>query len=623
MKKLQLILLDASLLAPAAEFCAEHQIQLCDKAELRVSATVGEVLSVKRTSDGAAITYRARNELFRALTMLSDVLQGGADVVEASAYRLLSYMGDCSRNAVYNMPTAKLMVRRLAGMGYNSMMLYIEDTYELPEYKYFGLMRGRFTEEELKELDAYAASYGLELIPCIQTLAHLTTALRWPDFNGYRDSGDILMVGDERTYRFLEAAIRQCRKCFRTNSINIGMDEAHLVACGEYLKRNGYRKPSDVMLEHLDRVVKICHEAGLRPMMWGDMFFRMAFDGAYYIDEGKLPEDVVAKVPEGLDMVYWDYYTMNSKRFAHMLDCHTQFKNDIIFAGGAWKWSGFGGHNAFSLKSTEMQLRLCAERNIDRIIVTAWGDNGGEASQFSVLPSMLYFAERGYLAKHPDAEWLNNRALQCFGTTWENLMAFDLTNALPESTVELLDHPATPAKYLLFNDPFERLLDCHMNRENVADEYAKRAEILLSKANDPCVGYALESLGLLCRVLANKSDLGWKLHEAYLADNKAELSRLANETVPQIICDLKAFLESFRRQWYRENRPNGFIAQEIRIGGLLTRMESVKQRLNAYVSGEIEEIPELKDAPLPIIPNSDGKYINFNRWSQTVSAGVL
>ena len=115
-------------------------------------------------------------------------------------------------------------------------------------------MRGRFSQEELKEIDDYAYDLGIEVIPCVQTLAHLATALRWPGF-GFQDTGDILLVGDERTYKFIDAILGVCAKCFRSRRINVGMDEAHMLARGAYLDKNGYRPPSEVMLEHLDRVV--------------------------------------------------------------------------------------------------------------------------------------------------------------------------------------------------------------------------------------------------------------------------------------------------------------------------------------------------------------------------------
>ena len=46
----------------------------------------------------------------------------------------------------------------LEKMGYNTLMYYTEDTYEVKDEPYFGYLRGRFTADELRELDAYAAN---------------------------------------------------------------------------------------------------------------------------------------------------------------------------------------------------------------------------------------------------------------------------------------------------------------------------------------------------------------------------------------------------------------------------------------------------------------------------------
>jgi hypothetical protein len=166
------------------------------------------------------------------------------------------------------------------------------------------------------------------------------------------------------------------------------MDEAHMLGRGEYLKKNGYRDPADIMLEHLDRVVKICKEFDFAPMIWSDMFFRMAF-GKYNVYEGSIPQTVIDRVPPEVTLIYWDYYTMDPTLARHMQDCHLQFsKNHIAFAGGAWRWSGFGAHNAFSLKSTNVQLNECEKSGIKTIIATAWATNSSEASQFAVLASL-------------------------------------------------------------------------------------------------------------------------------------------------------------------------------------------------------------------------------------------
>ena len=622
MKQIQLVGVAQELIAPITELCEEIGISV-GNAGVCLSLCEGDHMGLKGSADGAVITYRAKHEIFRAVTYLPAFLEKGAEVEERGKFQMLCFMGDCSRNAVYNIPTAKKMIRTLASMGYDSMMFYTEDTYELTDYRYFGTMRGRYTAEELKLLDDYADSFGIELIPCIQALAHLSTALRWPDFSGYTDTDDILMVGDDRTYAFVRTAIQHFKSCFRSRQINLGMDEAHALARGRYLKKNGCREPSEVMLEHLDRVMEICRELGMHPMIWSDMFFRMAHN-TYYIREGWLPEDVIKKVPEGLELIYWDYYTMDRERFGHMLDCHAQFDNPVSFAGGAWKWYGFGAHNAFSLKSTEMQLDLCEERGMGRVIVTAWGDDGGEASQFSVLPSMLYFAERCYNDKSVmTSDWMNARALACFGASFDELMCFDLPDSLPETCVEAINSPRCPSKTLLYNDLLERFMDRHMNRENVTREYAERSKKLLEIAKTSKFGYALETLGKLTYAVSLKAEMGWRIYEAYQANDRDTLAKIAREEIPALSVALADFLETFRRQWYRENKTFGFSCHEIRLGGLMAKVESARLRLLGYLNGEYAEIEELKTAPIPYSPNSDGQYLAHIRWRPMNAPGIL
>ena len=98
---------------------------------------------------------------------------------------MLGVMLDCSRNAVLKVETIKRYADIIKKMGYNTLMLYTEDTYEIESQPYFGHLRGRYTKQELKEIDAYCNEIGLELVPCIQTLAHLATMFKWQ--NEYDD----------------------------------------------------------------------------------------------------------------------------------------------------------------------------------------------------------------------------------------------------------------------------------------------------------------------------------------------------------------------------------------------------------------------------------------------------
>lgn len=592
------------------------------KNSVTVNAKKGSCLSVKLEGGKIELVYPSKVGFFRALSFVPAVI-GGGDAVYEEATRaddMLCYMGDMSRNAVYNLPSAKRMIRYLALMGYTSLMLYTEDTYEIPEYPYFGHMRGRFTKEELKEIDDYAFMFGIEVIPCVQALAHLTTALRWPDFRGYKDTDDILMVGNEKTYKFVEAILKTCRECFRSDRINLGMDEAHMLGRGNYLTQHGYRPAPELMLEHLDRVVALCEQYNYHPMIWSDMFFRMAFGGAYRVSEGEIPPEIIARVPKNLTLIYWDYYSLDSGIFTHMVDCHLKFNNPIAFAGGAWKWYGFAPHNRFSIVSTEMQLDVCRDKGIKNMIVTAWGDNGAEASQFVPLPVLLYFAEHEY-AGRKDNEWLEKRAMECFGIGYEALLTLDSPNELEGITLEA-GRPLNPSRYLLFNDPLEGLMDMHLDPEHAPADFAKNAEKLRQYVKNKDFGYMYDTLAALCDLLAIKCDFSIRLRKAYLAKDNEALAKI-NAEIPEIIKRLDTFTKKLRFQWYHENKTFGLTNTELRLGGLKERLNSVKLRIDGYLNGKYEKIEELEQPVLSISGKKEPEYISYQSWLLNSTVGVM
>ncbi len=109
----------------------------------------------------------------------------------------------------------------------------------------------------------------------------------------------------------------------------------------------------------------------------------------------------------------------------------------------------------------------------------------------------------------------------------------------------------------------------------------------------------------------------------YSTKDTATLKQLVEKDISAIITELQNYISAFRRQWYHENKTFGFITQEIRLGGLTERMRSVQLRLNAFLNGEIDQIEELEFPALPMRPRYERKYISFNKWRQTLNAGIL
>ena len=172
-------------------------------------------------------------------------------------YECFGVMLDCSRNAVMTVSAVKRMIDCLAKMGYDTLELYTEDTYEVEGEPFFGYLRGRYTGEEIQEIDPYAKAHGVELIPCIQTLAHFTAFVRIGQCGGMFDTADILLVGEDRTYEFIDHLFASLAKNFSSRQVNIGMDEAHMVGLGRYLDKHGHRNRFDILIEHLQKVAEI------------------------------------------------------------------------------------------------------------------------------------------------------------------------------------------------------------------------------------------------------------------------------------------------------------------------------------------------------------------------------
>src|SRR5699024_5206253 len=148
-------------------------------------------LEVTCENDQASITYQKTHDFFRGRGLLVEQLGVGHNIIsidERPQFQTLGPMLDMYRNADMNERAVKRMIHRLALIGFNAAMHYMEDTYEVKGEPYFGYMRGRYSQQELKQYDDYANQFGIELIPCIQTLAHLEEFLKWDAAFKYKDT---------------------------------------------------------------------------------------------------------------------------------------------------------------------------------------------------------------------------------------------------------------------------------------------------------------------------------------------------------------------------------------------------------------------------------------------------
>lgn len=533
-------------------------------------------------------------------------------------FRRFGIMLDCSRNAVMTVNSLKKWIDITADLGYNTLLLYTEDTYEVKDNPYFGYMRGRYTQEELREVDRYAASRGMELIPCIQTLAHLRAIMRWPIYESHMDTDDILLAGDEAVYKLIDQMFETISGCFISRTINIGMDEAHMIGRGKYYDLHGDSDRSQILIDHLKRVAEIGKKYGFTLTMWSDMFFRLVAGHNYYDSSAKINEEIKKQIPNNVQLIYWDYYSMDRNHYDRMLTAHEKIKEDIWFAGGLWTWSGFAPHNEYGMKVTTAALKSCLEHSVQDIFLTMWGDDGGECSKFAMLPSLFYASE---IAKgNTNKGSIKEKFKRKYGISFDRFMLLDLPGTPNCATDEICN----AEKYLLYNDCFMGLMDSTISgNENM--QYAKCARRLsLMKKNEEW-GYLFATQQALCEVLALKADLGIRTRNVYESKDKDALKDLITD-YRKLQKKLEIFYKTYKKQWYIENKPHGFDVQDIRIGGLMTRIESCADRLENLFEDRIQVIEELEEKQLDIGGKGETfahEHFCFNSWGKTVTTNVI
>ena len=520
-----------------------------------------------------------------------------------------------SGNANLNLSALRRFIDFVSDFGYQTLILGLDDMIRVPEEPYYGYLRGGYSVDELASLDEYASEKGLELDPSCQMLAHFGCLRKVPEYETIIDIDDILMVGEERTALLLKRLLSALRRAFRTKRIHIGFDEAHHVGLGKYLDEHGYRNRFDILLEHLNLVDGLCRERGFHPEMWSDMFFKLANKGVYYDKTVELPESVISKIPEGMGVCYWDYFTTGEETLSHMIKQHLRMNRPLSFAGTITNFAGFAPANKASIEILKRQLPVVRKNGIDSVLITLWGDDGNDVSPFASLPGL--FATSCFLDGMSDEEVIKERFFEKTGMPFDCFSCLDEPNRTPVNPN--LEKVSISSKSLFYNDPFLGWKDFELAKVgNIdygeAEKKLRRAKESISAEFQPLFEKEIR----LCSFLAVKYDLGLKTRSYYQSGNQEGLKEMIS-VYEECEKRLLAFEAAFKDEWHRFNRPYGWDVQTVRLGGLSLRLKECRERISLYLSGKIEKIDELEESLLPYAPFDSA----FNLYQGFVSVRNL
>ncbi|OGS22317.1 MAG: hypothetical protein A2252_05730 [Elusimicrobia bacterium RIFOXYA2_FULL_39_19] len=579
-------------------------------------------LCIKQIQNGILVNYKRKIDALRALGHLFGQLYTNNEenkYTEQSNFEMLGAMLECSRNGVLTVDNVKAFIRRLSLMGVNTLMLYTEDTYEVPGEPFFGYLRGKYTQKELKELDNYADNLGIEMFPCIQTLAHLAQVLQWQDT--YRDISQdwlnsyILLAGEEKTYKFIEKIVSAASAPFKSKKIHIGMDEAWALGQGKYLEKHGKVSKTEIMKQHLKKVITICKKKNLKPMMWGDMF-------VYHRNKNvKVTKDMINAIPKEVELIYWDYYRTDKENYNQFIKLYRQLKKEPIIAPGAWNWNYFWSDLKFAYATIGPCMTAAREKNLTKAFITTWGDDGMENDIYSALPAIQYFAEHGYNNK-PGKQLLKTNF---YGSCLGNIEKYELANLLDDKFYikKYFPEETNPSKWLLWDDPLIGLCEPHQEGMSFKKHYQELSLKLQKEIKGDVYSKRLVFPCQIAKVLALKCDIRKNIVKAYKSGNKKGIKQLISNELNPLITETRKLWKVHRTVWLSTYKPFGLEVIEIRYGGLINRLESLKDRLNDYISGDVKTIPEFETKLLKFHKTSKKYLLHVNTYKRVATPSAM
>ncbi|UCS95789.1 family 20 glycosylhydrolase [Echinicola marina] len=159
---------------------------------------------------------------------------------------------------------------------------YIIDPWNIKEVNGKEVYGGFYTQEDIKEIIAYAVKHHIEVVPEIDMPGHMTAAIRaYPYLTGDQETewGEVfsspLSPCQESTYTFTEKVLDEIMALFPSKYVHIGADEVErkfweTSMCEEWMKTNGIEdvdKLQSFFVNHMEAYVQ---SKGKQLIVWDD-----------------------------------------------------------------------------------------------------------------------------------------------------------------------------------------------------------------------------------------------------------------------------------------------------------------------------------------------------------------
>lgn len=496
------------------------------------------------------------------------------------AYEVRCITDQTSRNQVPTIENLKQTIKLLSKYKINYHFLYMEDSFNFKKYSDLGKQRGGYTVEEIRELQAYAKRYFVELVPIFNMFGHVDNILM-TNYPKYADLGEFpgsacYDINNPKLREFITDLLKELCESFESSWFHLGLDETFdfgMWNTRQIIKEQG---KATVMHDYYNFLIETAKRFGKNRIIC-------------YHDNLIAEKELLTGLPKDLVVFYWNYFPHNllgqRKKKYKKAQTLRNAGYQVILSPTLYDYTRNFPDTRRTIDNIVSMAQYGLQIDAIGIATSVWGDFLNENLRENNYFGYLVTAEAAWAPQHWDTKrFKENFAWFFYGATEpEIIQVFNYLNAFNDV------HPIYPVKFFshIWRHPFPskkfkpkvKKLDWILQRNQRALDLLERLK--------PRVKRHADNLDYLIYAAKLGVYLGIKYRTCIEVQKELNRGRDTFDvpTLVEKVTHLSDYLAALRKQyaelWLRCAKPNG--------------LELILEKFDAHLFYYSQKIQEIED----------------------------
>lgn len=287
--------------------------------------------------------------------------------------KVRGFMYDISRNKVPKVETVKYILDLMSDVKMNHFELYVEGfSFEYQSFPQFLEDESYITVEEFKEIEAYANSKYIDLVPNQNGFGHMAEWLKQDAYKDLAEAPDGIFLwgthrapstldpNDPRSLELIKQMYQDMIPHSNSKYFNMNFDEPFELGRGKSKERCQNEGLGNVYMEYTKKAYDEIKKYQKTPLIWGDVLIHH--------------DDVLDQIPSDMIFIDWGYDA--SYPFSKNLLTLKKANISFMAAPGTSSWCSFLGRTHDAIETVNQACIYTKMYGGEGILMTDWGDFG-------------------------------------------------------------------------------------------------------------------------------------------------------------------------------------------------------------------------------------------------------